>query len=269
MAEHYLDFGEALNIEYGKFYREPDLSMVHLHPHYELAFFLKPQRVLSIVNQAENYIDYPHVLLVAPFIPHFCYPMEYSGYYERCILYFGSTLFSSSRFTGNPTELLHGGTACVFNVTGQSHIYQNLLSLLWELKIPAEREKVLDLLLYLLKKNQKPLTILQNMSEPYIKDVISYINENLSEKSTIQDLSERFAVSPDKLRKDFLKTTYLTIGRFIQLMKLNKAKALLGKSGTTVSDIVEQCGYESESYFYRLFKKETGKTPNEYKKNRT
>ena len=269
MSEAFEDYGRELYVEPGRFCSNKDSSTVHMHPHYELSFFLHPQLVQSLISQTPYTVDYPHAILVAPFIPHFTTPKEYNGAYDRCVIYFDSYIFSSRRFTTQPEELLHGSTAVIFNLSGRAMLFEHTLNVLLQLRTTAEREKALDLLLYLLKKNPQPPLVTKSIPESYIPEVIAHVMSTIRDKCTVEDLSRSFAVSPDKLRRDFQKTTGMSIGKFVQFMKLNKAKRMLEDPQMTVADIVEQCGYESESYFYRLFKKETGYTPNDYKKFRS
>lgn len=94
----------------------------------------------------------------------------------------------------------------------------------------------------------------------YIFEVIDYITTHLDEKLTVEVLAARFFVSPDKLKKNFKQSTYTNIGDFIQEMRLNRAKELLGKR-VPVNEVIRQCGYESSSYFFKWFKEVTGTTP--------
>ena len=48
--------------------------------------------------------------------------------------------------------------------------------------------------------------------------------------------------------------------------KLEIAKKMLVETSWSVSAIAEKCGYESDSYFMRQFKKHTGITPTEYRR---
>jgi AraC-like DNA-binding protein len=49
-------------------------------------------------------------------------------------------------------------------------------------------------------------------------------------------------------------------------MRLNFAKDYLSCGYYTVAEVAKKCGFEDASYFVRFFKKKTGCTPNEFKK---
>ena len=49
------------------------------------------------------------------------------------------------------------------------------------------------------------------------------------------------------------------------ISRMNHARALLAATSLPVSEIASQCGYESNIYFSRHFKKKTGMTPSEYR----
>jgi len=66
--------------------------------------------------------------------------------------------------------------------------------------------------------------------------------------------------------KRFRKATGHSIMDEIHLIRLEKAKTLLAKSNYPVSEISSQCGYASESYFRKLFHRETGLSPLKFRK---
>lgn len=71
--------------------------------------------------------------------------------------------------------------------------------------------------------------------------------------------------SQSRLLSEFPKHIGVTLIKYITNLKINHAKILLTKTNYSILDISTQLNY-SLSYFIALFKKNTGYTPNEYRK---
>ena len=59
----------------------------------------------------------------------------------------------------------------------------------------------------------------------------------------------------------------MTLGQYIQYCRLEYAKKLLKNTEDTIAQISEQCGISDFNYFSRLFKRQYGVSPREYRKN--
>ncbi len=79
--------------------------------------------------------------------------------------------------------------------------------------------------------------------------------------------SEKLNVSITYFQKIYRRTFGVTCMQDIQKSKLDYAKKLLTHTNDTLQTISERCGYDY-SHFMRLFKKETGITPTEYRKGK-
>lgn len=79
-------------------------------------------------------------------------------------------------------------------------------------------------------------------------------------------LAERVGLSAVQLGKLFKKHCGKTIPEYITDYRLEKAVAWMKNSNLTVSEIAQRCGYQNESYFFRVFKEKYGITPRQYEK---
>ena len=73
-------------------------------------------------------------------------------------------------------------------------------------------------------------------------------------------------MSESSLRRFFRQDVGRSFVELVREIRLQKACMLLQNTEMQVSDIAAQVGYESEGYFYRLFKNQYGVTPLEYRK---
>ena len=94
-----------------------------------------------------------------------------------------------------------------------------------------------------------------------------YINSHISEDLSVKILCEKLNVSKNFLYNCFNKDLGCTINRYIIKKRIEKAAELLKSTALPISEIAELSGIPDYSYFCKLFKKETGKTPLTYRKN--
>ncbi|MEY2701905.1 MAG: hypothetical protein RLY43_538 [Bacteroidota bacterium] len=102
---------------------------------------------------------------------------------------------------------------------------------------------------------------------PFIlKNVIQFINDNITEKIEIQQLTEMTKWSHHHFIRTFTKYINQTPYQYILKKKIEKAKAIICESDTSLSMIAIELGFSSYSNFCNAFKKETGKTPEMFRK---
>ncbi|WP_379155701.1 response regulator [Paenibacillus sp. sgz5001063] len=89
-----------------------------------------------------------------------------------------------------------------------------------------------------------------------------YGNEQLS----LHDISRQVGVSPSHLSKIFSQETGQTMTEFLTSTRMDKAKELLKTTSHKTFEIAFSVGYNDQHYFSNLFKKVTGMTPMEYRK---
>ena len=118
---------------------------------------------------------------------------------------------------------------------------------------------------YIALADQKHISIREeNHSEFY--SVISYINENLQNKLTIDDLSDRMHMHPNyfiRLFKNRMGTTPLN---YINKLRMERAKSLLENTNLPISEIMFQVGFQDLSSFSNFFKHYSGYNPKIFRK---
>lgn len=96
-----------------------------------------------------------------------------------------------------------------------------------------------------------------------------FANGHLQEKGlpTVKLMADMLHLSPRYLSDVLKQETGKTALELIHLFLVSEAKNLLTSSDTSVSEIAYTLGFENLPYFSRLFKKEVGITPGQYKKH--
>ena len=134
--------------------------------------------------------------------------------------------------------------------------------------IESIKVKVLNLLLDLFKNytvdNQQNSTY--NSKLRLTKKIIKYIQTNISEPITIKDIANYYGYTRFHISRVFKEATGTTVLDYISFVKVEEAKKLLKKSDESIAEIAVKCGFSSQGYFCKIFKKYENISPNEYKK---
>lgn len=104
----------------------------------------------------------------------------------------------------------------------------------------------------------------------YTKDIRiinaeKYISAHFKDNNCLHDAAKICNLTQRRFNDLFKNHFDTTPNRYITNLKINYAKKLLQTNYLTVSQIAEMCGFKEIYYFSKLFKKETGFTPTEYK----
>ncbi|MCI2069368.1 MAG: AraC family transcriptional regulator [Bacilli bacterium] len=106
----------------------------------------------------------------------------------------------------------------------------------------------------------------RDTDNPTINRAISCIDEHVRERLTTETLASYMNVSPSYLSVKFKKCVGTNIPGYINAQKIKEAKKLLKFTSKPLSDIAEYLSFSTQSYFQNTFRKITGMTPNDYRK---
>lgn len=100
-----------------------------------------------------------------------------------------------------------------------------------------------------------------------IKRAITYIVEHYGEDLTLGGIAENVGLSENYLSNLFKAETQKNITRFINEVRVEKAKVLLQETNKKVYEIGEAVGFKNTTYFSTVFKKIAGKSIQEYRES--
>jgi signal transduction histidine kinase/DNA-binding response OmpR family regulator len=104
-----------------------------------------------------------------------------------------------------------------------------------------------------------------SIDEAFIKKAKAVIEENLSDSQfDLSRFADGMAMSTAQLRRKIKALTNQTAVEFIRRYRLQRAANLLKQKAGTVSDIAYEVGFESLSYFTKVFQEEFEISPSEY-----
>lgn len=134
------------------------------------------------------------------------------------------------------------------------------------LSVPALRAAVLNFLCYILAHYAQPVTEKKTVSasDEYIKCAITYLGEHYTEDVTLEEIAAYCGVSRFHLAREFKNRTGQTVFEYINMLRCKKATMMLSE-GKSVTETAYACGYESLSYFSRVYRNRMGTSPSSIK----
>ena len=101
------------------------------------------------------------------------------------------------------------------------------------------------------------------------KNVIKYIKKHFREHITISDIEKHCGYTRHYLSRTFKEVCGVTIMECLNASRMDEAKKMLIRTDLSINTISSQCGFESQSYFGKAFKKFIGCSPMEFRKRKT
>nr|WP_297279574.1 AraC family transcriptional regulator [uncultured Butyricicoccus sp.] len=98
-----------------------------------------------------------------------------------------------------------------------------------------------------------------------INELVSYINDHLSDDLTLDRLADACYISKSHLAHQFKTYTGLTLYQFIIKKRVTVARNLI-REGEPVMEACTKCGFNDYSNFLKAFKREFGRSPKEFLK---
>lgn len=137
---------------------------------------------------------------------------------------------------------------------------------LYELKI---KEKLINIWL-LLYSNIDIISLISNKklslnSQTRVKNMVQFIKENYQDKITLTDIAVSANISKSEALRCFKSNLNTSPIKYLTEYRLYKAKNMLKNKNITISEISSLCGFDSVSYFDRVFKRQYGLSPRKYR----
>ena len=124
-----------------------------------------------------------------------------------------------------------------------------------------------DILLLVDRQQHEQKKATGNVQEQ-IERAAAYFNENYNTKISIDDYAESLHISTNWFIHNFKQYAGMSPAQYILSLRMVNAQSLLERTTYNIKEISEIVGYENPLYFSRVFKKEIGKSPAQYRKER-
>lgn len=117
------------------------------------------------------------------------------------------------------------------------------------------------------KRCRPDLNSTYSPNEDLINDIKTYLDNNFDSSQCLYKLNERFCVSSFHFVRIFKNKFQVTPREYVLNCRIEESKKLLVLSEVRIIDIAFKSGFSSYTSFFTNFKKRTGISPVEYRKN--
>lgn len=105
------------------------------------------------------------------------------------------------------------------------------------------------------------------IQEQRMKQLLSFIHAHYSEHININDIAKSAAISRTECFRCFHAILKKSPIEYLTEYRLSMAAMLLADASRPLSDIPASCGFNSQSYFGKLFREQSGLTPKKYREH--
>ncbi|MGN1317218.1 MAG: helix-turn-helix domain-containing protein [Acutalibacteraceae bacterium] len=124
-----------------------------------------------------------------------------------------------------------------------------------------------NLKISLFEKKVSAETESEKQEERAITGITRYLQEHLAEDMSLALLSEEFHLNAQYISQLFKNEIGVNFLAYLTNIRMEKAKKLLLSTSLSVAEVAEQSGYGDYRVFTKVFKKNEGATPSQYRRD--
>ncbi|MEY8392665.1 AraC family transcriptional regulator [Lachnospiraceae bacterium] len=236
----------------------------HFHDYYVIGFIETGTRCLSCKNR-EYTIRRGNILLFNPNDNHSCVQCDGGRLDYRGLNISKETmLYLVEEITGQ--RMLLGFSENVIEDDELQCYLHSLHQMIMDDSKEFEKEEMLLLLISLLiEQYGQPFSAGIPECSKEIEETLVFMSEHFAEHITLEELCKRSGLSKSTLLRAFTKSKGLTPYRYLQNVRINKAKELL-EQGVSPVDAAIQTGFSDQSHFSSFFHMFIGLSPAAYRR---
>lgn len=244
----------------------------HYHPEIELVCVISGSGTRHVGYHKSNYTN-GDLVLIGSNIPHSGFGLNSVDPHEEIVLQFREEILHFPQQeveTRAVKDLLERSKYGILYSTAtkkallpklkkllESEGYKRyllLLEILFELSLCEEYE--------LLNKEIMPYTIISK-NKTRLENIFTYVEHHYDKEINIEDVAKLANLTLPAFCNFFKKATQITFTEFVNRYRISKA-CLLMTQDKPISECSYSCGFNNVTYFNRMFKKYTNKTPSEF-----
>lgn len=109
-------------------------------------------------------------------------------------------------------------------------------------------------------------SLVRSEGHPVVEKLLEYIQVGYNEDISLSSAAEKFKISQGYLSRLIKAETGRSFTELLLEKRMEKAKALLRNADMRATQVAAEVGYEDYAYFYQVFRRVVGISPNEYRK---
>ena len=114
--------------------------------------------------------------------------------------------------------------------------------------------------------NSSNLYVPESYSDSRIEKIVRYINENFHRIGDIDEIASHFYISKYHLCRIFKENLGVGLVAYLNTVKIRAACEMIKEKSLSLTEISSRCGFNSPSYFCKVFRLERAMSPSEYKR---
>ncbi len=252
-----------------------DLFFWHFHPEYELVYIEGADGTRHIGEHISTFHQ-SDLVLIGSYIPHLNFDYGIKGSYRKEVLHITPTfdthvLDHISELSGVTELLKRSQYGVAFKGETKEKIGERMKQL-HALDSFDRFLEVLRIMKLLSETNPDHYDLLHNYPilsnklksrQLRLQTVYAFVSENYTRKISVTEAAGLLNLGNESFCRYFKKVTGTTFTTFLNQYRITQAKRLL-LSGKNINETFYESGFESLSYFNRVFKKVTGENPSAY-----
>ncbi len=100
-----------------------------------------------------------------------------------------------------------------------------------------------------------------------LRELQSWIIDNLSKELSVETLAERVAMSPRNFARVFRRETQCTPAKFVERLRLETARRRLEETRHSLQRVAEECGFATAGAMRSVFQRAIGISPGQYRRH--
>ena len=256
-----------------KRYTQDNHPVSHFHEFYEVFISLSNQGKFFVREQAYP-LTVGEAFFLRPFEIHHCF-CHGSQEYDRFVVQFSAEHLRKLSTAQTDLTALFNAAPVVQQLSYEQ--FADLIGRLSKMSKPLseefgadiERNLYFDMFLLKLAGTITRDVIKSGVPAEHdqrINEIISYIHSHYAEEITLESLSGIFYISKSRLSQIFKNTTGFSIGNYIIIYRIKRACTLLAE-GESVQNVGRMVGFNNNTHFIRMFKKQMGCSPGRFLKS--
>ncbi|MGN0299054.1 MAG: helix-turn-helix domain-containing protein [Lachnospiraceae bacterium] len=254
----------------------------HWHPEIELTLFVEGSMEYQVNDRVyhvqkgdglfcnSNALHSGHMLqgknceyISITFHPRLVYGFENSLLFEKYI----HPLTSDSSLGAihfNQMDAWHTSVIQRLIAINQLYMEQNET---WEMQIVILLQQIM-LLIY---QNRHEMTrghAADSATFERVSIILGYIHQHYMEKITLEDIADTIHICRSECCRFFKESTGMALFEYLIQYRIQQSAALLSSTDLSITEIAMRTGFATPSYFTKIFRRQMGCTPREYREKK-